>query len=250
MSRGRAWYETAFGREYLEIYAHRDAADAERALAFLDREQILRAGNRVLDLGCGNGRHSLPLCQRGLRVHGLDLSQALLLDFRRRARCDVPLVRGDMRRLPYRAACFDVVLSLFTSFGYFETDEENWEVLAEVARVLRPGGRFVLDFLNAARVREDLRPRSERVLPSGLRVVETRRVDQSAGRVVKRVEIQSAGDRCEWEESVRLFGWAEIASSLRSHGFAEARLFGDFDSTPHSSSSPRLIACAELRGEG
>jgi ubiquinone/menaquinone biosynthesis C-methylase UbiE len=240
-----AWYESAFDREYLEIYAHRDARDAERALAFLEREQIIHPGDLILDLCCGNGRHSLRLCERGYRVHGFDLSLNLLLDFLGRARCPVPLVRGDMRRLAYRDASFDVVLSLFTSFGYFETDEENWQVLREVARVLKPGGRFVLDFLNAARVRADLRPHSERVLPSGLRVVETRRVDAERGRVVKSVEIrQDSAALRDWVESVRLYTLADLEAALSAAGLSVQKTAGDFDSSPHADHSPRLIVTA------
>lgn len=236
------WYEAAFDREYLDIYAHRDAADAARALAFLEREKVVRPGHRVLDLCCGNGRHSLPLCRAGHLVTGFDLSQALLFDFRARAGCAISLVRGDMRALAFRDQAFGAVLSLFTSFGYFEDDDENWGVLREIVRVLVPGGTFCLDFLNASRVRAGLRPHSERTLASGLRVVEDRLIDPERRRVIKRVALERNGRTIRrWEESVRLFTRDELDSAATQAGLSGLRAFGDFDSSPALETSPRLI---------
>lgn len=154
------WFEQWFGEEYLRAYPHRDDEDAERLVGLLDRCGVCRAAERVLDLACGPGRHLTALVRSGASVVGLDLSRALLQAARRRGAGT--LVRGDMRRLPFRARAFDAVLNLFTSFGYFAADAEHEAVLAEVARVLRPGGRFVLDFLNAQDVRARLVAKDER----------------------------------------------------------------------------------------
>jgi SAM-dependent methyltransferase len=175
----------------------------------------------------------------------LDLSQELLLDFRLNGDCDAPLVRGDMRQVPHRDGVFDVVLSLFTSFGYFEESEDDWQVVREIARVLRPGGRFVLDFLNALRVRADLRPHSERELASGVRVTESRRIDADRKRVVKTVELRRGGELLRrWHEAVRLHTRPEIERALHDTGFIHVRAFGDFDASPHGEASPRLILVA------
>ena len=154
------WFERWFGEEYLRAYAHRDDEDAERLVGLLDTLGVAGAGQRVLDLACGPGRHTAALARRGARVVGLDLSRVLLLAARE-AGAD-RLVRADMRSLPFRDAAFDAVLNLFTSFGYFTEDVEHETVLREVARALRPGGRFVLDFLNAPGVRAGLVARDER----------------------------------------------------------------------------------------
>ncbi|MBN1475659.1 class I SAM-dependent methyltransferase [Candidatus Sumerlaeota bacterium] len=236
------WYESAFDREYLDVYAHRDEEDAERALTFLEGQGLLRPGARILDLCCGNGRHVAPLCREGHRVFGFDLSQDLLRDFQARTECPVPLVRGDMRHLSFRPA-FDLVLSLFTSFGYFQRDGENWLVFDEVADALKPGGAFVFDFLNAPRVEAGLIPHSERELSDGLHVKESRRIEH--GRVIKTVRLSREGAVMRvWVESVRLFTRVEIERAMRGAGLEPTGAFGDFAAAPHGDDSPRLILVA------
>jgi SAM-dependent methyltransferase len=236
------WFESAFDREYLEVYAHRDAEDADRALAFLNDQGLLSHGARVLDLCCGNGRHDMPLCHAGHRVFGFDLSEDLLRDFQAHAGGSVPLVRGDMRHLCFRPT-FDLVLSLFTSFGYFESDEENGRVFHEVAGALKPDGVFVFDFLNAPRVASELIPHSERELSDGLRVEEDRRIER--GRVIKSVRLRREGAVIrDWVESVRLFTRSEIEQAMHGAGLDPIGAFGDFDASPHGDESPRLILVA------
>src|SRR5262249_19187005 len=144
---------------------------------------VVRPGDRVLDLACGAGRHAVALAAIGARVVGLDLSLPLLRAGQRRWR-DARLVRGDIRALPVPGGRMDAVVHLFPSFGYFDRDAEHESVIAEVARVLRPGGRFALDFLNAPLVKASLVPRDEATL-NGRRVVQERRLEQDGRYVVK-----------------------------------------------------------------
>ena len=148
------WFEEWFGEEYLELYPHRDEAEAERAVGLIAKATGLAPGWRVLDVACGAGRHARAFRAAGARCVGLDLSLTLL----RVARgvTDAPLVRGDMRYLPIRAGSMDLTVSLFTSFGYFEHDEEHAAALREMVTTVRPTGWFVIDFLNAAEVRRRL----------------------------------------------------------------------------------------------
>jgi 3-isopropylmalate dehydratase small subunit len=131
------WFEEWFGEEYLELYPHRDEAEADRAVALVARSTGLRAGWRVLDVGCGAGRHARAFRAAGARCVGVDLSQTLLRIARRMT--DAPLVRADMRLLPIRPGSMDLTVSLFTSFGYFDDDEEHTRALREMAGTLRPG---------------------------------------------------------------------------------------------------------------
>ena len=145
------WFEEWFGEEYLQLYPHRDDAEADRAVALIVRATGLVPGWRVLDVGSGAGRHARAFRAVGARCVGLDLSRTLL----RVARgvTDAPLVRADMRRMPIRPGSMDLTVSLFTSFGYFEHDEEHAAALREMVATIRPGGWFVIDFLNATEVR-------------------------------------------------------------------------------------------------
>ncbi len=107
----------------------------------------LARGARVLDVPCGTGRHLPLLGRRELAVWGVELSLDYLRQARAAAGPAIRLLRGDMRFLPFPDASFEAVFMLFTSFGYFG-DEENLELLRELARVLRPDGALVIEVIN------------------------------------------------------------------------------------------------------
>lgn len=137
------WFARDFDHpHYFEIYQDkvREAAEEGPALAALLE---LAPGSLVLDLPCGWGRLRPALEARGWRVVGGDLSPMNLA--RHQREFPGPVVRLDLRALPFRAACADGVLCAYTSWGYFATPGENQRQLDEFARVLRPGGLLVLD---------------------------------------------------------------------------------------------------------
>src|SRR5436305_12430325 len=113
------WYEDWFGEEYLELYSHRDASEAEEHVDFVERYLTLPRPRAVLDLACGAGRHTAALRRRGFRTLALDLSLTLLARMRARG---LPRVAGDMRRLPLTAGSSGWVLNFLISFGYFGAD--------------------------------------------------------------------------------------------------------------------------------
>ena len=155
------WFEEWFGVDYLRIYQRRDESDAERAIELIERNLRGHRIDAVLDLACGAGRHTRILGERWWTV-GLDLSMALLRVARRET-TDAPYVRADMRELPFGADSFDLVVNLFTSFGYFDDDREHFRVLDCVGACMARGGTLVIDFLNAAQVRDSLVPYDERI---------------------------------------------------------------------------------------
>jgi len=144
------WYEIAFDRLYPVLYGHRDESEARRAVASFG--QLFDHRGPVLDLACGNGRYVSALMEAGVDARGVDLSSFLLREAVRERGLGGRVVRGDMRRLPIRGGSVGGVISMFTSFGYFDHDLDNLSVLQEVARVLEPGGVFLFDFVNAGRV--------------------------------------------------------------------------------------------------
>lgn len=229
------WFEEWFGEEYLQLYPHRDAAEADRAVALILDHVGFEPGWRVLDVACGAGRHARAFDAAGARCVGVDLSAALL----RVARgvTDAPLVRADMRALPVRPGSMDLTVNLFTSFGYFDRDAEHAAALGEMVATLRPGGWFVIDFLNAAAVRARLVP-SETLRLDGARVAVRRSVSADGRYVCKTIE--PAGGR-RFTERVRLFGPQEIAAMLLAAGLTVRHRFGDYDASPLTAASPRTI---------
>ncbi len=231
------WFEQWFGEEYLQLYPHRDAEDAARMVALIDRWTSLE-GCRVLDLACGPGRHAEQLMTLGARIVGFDLSMPLLRRAHARISPRIDLVRGDMRHLPFANASFDAVVNLFTSFGYFLDDAQHGRVLDNVAAALRPRGAFVLDYLNADHVRGHLIPHEERELGSR-RVATERRISEDGRFVIKEIHLMDEGR--SFLERVRLFSPADLANLLSRAGFDVEECYGDYAGQPLSDGAPRAI---------
>jgi SAM-dependent methyltransferase len=240
MLHAMSWVLDAFGPWYPTIYPHRNDAEAARLLATL-AENVTLAGRRILDVGCGAGRHLVRLRKLGSDPVGLDLSPSLLAEAARHGRevgVRVPLVRGDMRHLPFANRRFDGVTSLFTSFGYFSRDEDR-RVVREATRVLVPDGFHLLDFLNRDRVLAHPNPESERE-SEGYRIRERRRIEDRGGRVVKRVTVLSKDAEepvVDYEERVNLWGPDELRSLLESAGLHVLQEWGEYDGSPFEAGS-------------
>ena len=233
------WFEEWFGEDYLHIYQHRDETEAERVIELIATNLAGRKIDAVLDLACGAGRHSKILEERWWTV-GLDLSMSLLKFARREAK-GAPYVRGDMREIPFASDSFDLVVNLFTSFGYFDDDREHVRVLACVWSSLKPGGTLVIDFLNAAQVREYLVPYDERV-ENGVTIEQRRRISPDNRFVEKRITLRESGK--DYIERVRLLSPKDLERMLISAGFEVLKLFGDYAGSSWSETSPRTILFA------
>jgi SAM-dependent methyltransferase len=235
------WFTHWFGKEYLELYPHRNAAEARKAIEMI-RATVGRdpLPARILDLACGAGRHSRVLREWGWTV-GLDLSMAML-EVAHTEDHSGPYVRADMRVLPFADDSFGVVVNLFTSFGYFDSDEQHATVIAEVARVVHPSGVFVMDFLNAESVRRTLVPLDARVVDG--KQVTQRRTISADGRYVEKTIVADDCDRT-YTERVRLFSPEELRAMLEQNGFVIRRQDGNYDGSAWSADSPRVILFAE-----
>lgn len=236
------WFKSWFAEDYLALYPHRDEAEAEQHVELIVRLADGHNVRRALDLACGAGRHTRSLCDHWWTT-GLDLSE-VLLERARETKIATPLVRGDIRVLPFRAGSFELVVNLFTSFGYFETDEEHHAVLREVGRVTSTDGIFVLDFFNAPLLARTLVPYDEVETDAG--IIEQRRSITDDGRfVIKRICIR--GESREFVERVRLFGPDDLREMFDEGGFAITAELGDYDGSPFTEESTRLIVVGRRR---
>ncbi|MBI4421176.1 MAG: class I SAM-dependent methyltransferase [Gemmatimonadetes bacterium] len=235
------WFEQWFGEEYLRLYPNRDDEDARQAVALIART-VPVAGSRVLDLGCGPGRHAAQLALLGARVVGFDLSMPLIARAKQRLLFPQLLVRGDMRALPFRDGSFDLVVNLFTSFGYFADDTQHASVLSASAAALRPGAYFVLDYFHAGAVRQDLVPREEQLIGSQHVVIE-RRISADNRFVIK--EMHLTGDGRSFLERVRLLAPADLERLLADAGLTVRHRFGAYDGRPLTDRGPRAIFVAQ-----
>ena len=246
MSSKTPWYDEAFRGEYLDLYAHRDDASARAEVRWLLETLELPAEAKILDLACGDGRHLRAFQSMGSIALGLDRSRDLL----RRARekgTESQLLRGDLRKLPFTRS-FDLITLFFTSFGYFPEEAEDLAVLNSISAALRDGGQVMIDFLNAAVVRESLVPESEKRI-AGMKLSERRRISEDGRRVQKTVTIIGPGEeRRSYREDVRLYELDDFEGMFAKVGLRSVASFGSLSGERFDASrSPRLVilACKE-----
>ncbi|KPL07252.1 hypothetical protein AMJ86_05035 [bacterium SM23_57] len=239
------WFSDWFQEDYLVLYRHRDVREAQEFLDRIVPELAPKPSGWMLDLACGAGRHAGYLASKGQQVVGLDLSMPLL---RKASASDpllgIPWIRGDMRSIPIRDGCLSGVFNLFTSFGYFLDDRDNVRVVQEVARVLQPGGWFLLDTMNPSYVENTLVPRSEKQL-GDFYVVEEREIDQQTRRVIKTIQLNRGGQKKTFMESVRMYSVDDLYRILESEAIVPRILWGDYDGSDHHTNSPRTIIAAQ-----
>ncbi len=243
--RARPWWETFFGSDYLKQYEdqpERTVADVDA----LERILHLRPGARIVDLACGAGRHAIDLAGRGYRVTGYDLSEELLKTARSAARAAkqrVEFVQGDMRELPYRGA-FDAAINMFSSFGYFDTVEEDAKVLAGVARGLKARGKFLMERFNRESLAYELPMQGWRVTRDGGVVLQEDTFDVLRGRYdTRQVVIDRNGTR-DHTGSVRAYTLPELKALFVAAGLPIHRVLGGLDLSPYTARSRRLVLYA------
>lgn len=240
------WFAHAFDALYPVVYAHRTVESATAESAFAIEQLRLCNSCSVLDLCCGNGRHMVHLLKHTPRVVGLDYSPDLLGMARRHLGASGQLVRGDMRAIPFEGA-FDALANFFTSFGYFSDEAENLAVAQGIARALKPGGRFFVDYLNPAYVMANLNPESLRV-SGGFEIREFRWIDTATNRVNKCTEVRYEGEVVNRSsESVRLYSELELRELLDRAGLDVDRFYGNYDGVPVRDNTPRQIIVGTRR---
>lgn len=248
------WFEDWFADpRYLKLYSHRNLVEASGAVELILQRSRLKAPADVLDLACGAGRHAVALARHGFKVTAVDLSATLLNAAHHNAEehgVEIDFIQSDMRAIRFENR-FDLVVQLFTSFGYFATREEDAEVLHHVRRALRPGGWYALDLIDPAWLEGHIVPENMTWM-EGASVVERRAIE--GDRVVKQIEIRGDdGDVAHFSEQVRLYKPQEIDTMLRSAGLEPVEWFGNYEGEPFDpATSPRmLILCraSEARNE-
>ena len=241
------WWTTFFDDDYLATYGPIKPDDTSRSEA-LGAVRLAGAepGAAILDAPCGFGRHAVVLAWEGYRVDGIDLSEVQLAEARRRAgEGEWPRFRqGDFRELPYEDGSFDVVLNLFTSLGY-AGDAEDRRAVREFRRVLRPGGRLVIQTMHRDRLARLLRERTWDDLPDGGRVLQHRRFDPVTGTVDEvHHYLRPDGTSSSRSFHTRTYTATEIAAFLAGAGFSTVSWYGDFDGGPFTGPDTTLIAVA------
>lgn len=231
--------------EYLHFMAPSLAAeDTGAQVTFLEHALAMTPPMRVLDLGCGHGRHAHELARRGYRVLGIDLVEGFLAIARRDAASSglsIEYERMDMAEVA-RDASFDRVVCLFDAFGWSD-DAHQRRTLATVARALVPGGRLLLD-LRTREYMTRIPPAAVLDLANGDIMIDRHHFDPRTGLFTDHRTYLRGTTRRDVTFSIRIWAYTEIVSVLEQAGFVVENAFGGFDGSELSPHRPRtLLAC-------
>ncbi|MDB4951118.1 MAG: Methyltransferase [Gemmatimonadetes bacterium] len=238
------WWEGYFDERFIALY--RDFLTPERTareVGGLLEMLMLPPGAEVLDLACGWGRHSIALAREGFKVTGQDLSETLLARARKRAEkaeVAVDFVRGDMRQVPWTGR-FDAVLSMFSSLGYFLSDDEDLKVLRAAHDALKPDGLFVMETMHRDHVVAAFADRDWWDAGDGSTVWVEREFDAVEG-VSREWTRWRRGDATgEKYHELRIRSATEWDVLLRRAGMVPVEWYGDWELAPFIHSSEDLI---------
>jgi ubiquinone/menaquinone biosynthesis C-methylase UbiE len=223
-------FDRVFDEAYLEVYAPRqDPEQAEQEALAAARFAGCEPGAEILDCPCGFGRHSIPLARAGFRVTGADRSQVLLDEARSRAgETELELVQADYRELPFPDGRFDAVFNLFTSIGYTGREGDT-QAFREFRRVLRPGGRLLIETMHRDRLARIFQARRWDRLPEGY-LIEDGSFDQVTSVYSNTiVYIPDDGPTREFPYEIRTYTATELVEMLRDAGFGEVACYGGLE---------------------
>jgi SAM-dependent methyltransferase len=201
-------------------------------------------GRAALDLCCGPGRWSIALSQRGFSVTGVDRTKYLLDKARARAEAahvSVEWVQKDMRDF-VRPESYDLVLNMFTSFGYFKNREEDTAVLANVFNSLRPGGVFVIDVMGKEILAKSFLPASVEQLPDGSILVEQRQILDGWTLIRSDWTVIRQNNAERFTLQLNLYSGQELREKMEHAGFVGVKLYGNIQGDPYGPDAKRLIA--------
>ncbi len=248
------WYDNDETWEILAgvLFTRRRWERAETEIGLLIALLGITGDEAILDIPCGTGRHALELARRGFDVTGVDRTASYLEEARRRARDEnlqVRWVHEDMWSFS-RPEAFDIVLNMYTSFGYFEDVADDRLAARGFFDALRPGGRLVMELHGKENLAAGFSARDWVELDDGRVLLEERTIVDDWRAVRNRWIVYHDGGRYELEFSLRLYGAAELVDLLRDVGFSEITVFGNLEGDPYDEHARRLVVVAAKLTQG
>lgn len=254
------WWKTLFDQKYLDTYLSDLTSERTvKEVDFVVQATSLQPSDKILDLACGHGRHSIELAKRGFNVTGLDYSEPFIEKAKsdtRQAGVNVEFLRGDMKNLPFNEN-LDVVLMLFTSLGYFN-DEHNQKTLREIGKSLKPNGRFLIDVISGEAVISRFNKEGQKEEGSnrlkiprtyevgGLTVDEVEWFDPDEHQIHNHREwVDKSGQKKEYDYYLRVYTVPQYKEMLSKAGLQFREVWGDFQGNSHNQDNFRTIILAE-----
>ncbi|MEI7470985.1 MAG: class I SAM-dependent methyltransferase [Chitinophagaceae bacterium] len=239
------WFKDWFNTPYYHLlYFKRDEQEAANFISKLIEYLQPIAGARMLDVACGKGRHSIHLAEKGYDVTGIDLSADSIKEALESANDHLNFYQHDMR-LPFWINYFDYAFNFFTSFGYFKTTRENDNAIRTIAQSIRPGGYFVMDYLNVHYAEDHLVYQTEKQI-EGINFIITKWLDENYFYKKIVVEDESLESPLEYTEQVAKFSLGDFTEMFSYQNMQIQEVFGDYNFSAYDiRKSPRLIMIAK-----
>ncbi len=243
MSNSQQWFETWFDSPYYHIlYESRDEREAQYFIDKLSLHLEIKKGAKVLDLACGKGRHSVYLNKQGYQITGIDLSELNISIAKNFEQTSLHFHLYDMREV-FRVNEFDFVFNFFTSFGYFDNEDDNQNTMFAIAKQLKNDGIVVIDFMNTRKVLAGMIFNEVRRI-DGIEFLIKRRFDGK--HVIKRISIHDEGKESYFEENVQALQLSDFKNLFEQSGLRLTNVYGDYALNPYDEkNSDRLILIAK-----
>ncbi|HEY8402436.1 MAG TPA: class I SAM-dependent methyltransferase [Cytophagaceae bacterium] len=239
----KEWYSEWFNSPYYHIlYKNRDEKEAEFLLTNLSRHLQFRKEDRILDVACGRGRHAIYLNSIGFDVFGIDLSPESISYAKQFENERLHFAVKDMRHIGFSGE-FDYVLNVFTSFGYFQEENDNLQAVKSMAGALKPGGTLVMDFMNSEKTLKEL-VKCEVKEEDGIKFFIERTVKDAF--LLKKINFKDQGIHYAFEEKVKPLTYSDFIKYFNFAGLSVKEVFGDYSLNPFDSkTSDRMIFITE-----
>lgn len=222
----KEWFGEWFDSPYYHIlYKNRDDKEAQVFMRHLVDHLPINTEHKLLDVACGKGRHSIFLNSLGFDVTGIDLSEANIEHASKFENERLHFAVHDMREV-YQEQSFDFAFNLFTSFGYFDNEQENQLAITAIADALKPGGYFVLDFLNPYKVINNLVDEEVKEV-EGIEFHINRAFEN--GYIKKYIQFEDNGNQYTFWEKVQAIRRIEFLDYFRNANLLLKDTFGDYD---------------------
>lgn len=246
------WYKNYFEKWYFKLSYNQVGKPLfiKKEVIFIKKVLNLPKGSKILDLCCGHGRLLLPLAKAGYQMTGLELNKKFLAILAKNAKKEnlkVGIINGDMRNIPFKSE-FDAIINMFSSFGYLETDNEDFKVLKSISNALKPGGKLLIDLLNPDFYLANFTPKS------WVKVGKMLILDQMSYNTKTRhavFDFQILNGKNKWQETnfeLRLYSLPEMKEKLSKVGLKIVKTYGStISGEKFTKKSPRLVILAEKK---
>jgi SAM-dependent methyltransferase len=229
------WFDTSF---YHQLYKSRSYEEAQQFIDILEKKLNFKHSDVFLDLACGKGRHSIYLNSKGYDVIGVDLSPNNIEAAKQSANEHLGFYVHDMRET-FRSGSFDFVLNLFTSFGYFDENYDNFRAIKAVAENLKSGGTLVLDYMNSAKAVKNLTKYYEKEV-DGIKFIITKKIEY--GFIIKNIDFDYDCEHHHFEERVKILTCEDFRYYFRKVELTCKEIYGSYDLKPFEvAESDRMI---------